>query len=397
MERELTYLTTWQQIFYGMIAQTRQFLNSQQATHESYSRNRKERTELGFNAFALASDTYYRENYHSYILKAILDPVAKHGEGAKYLHRFIDMINACGKVPTIVYEEFEHAKVEREKERIDVLIVDKQTKNAIIVENKIFDASDQERQLPKYYDKLVGKGIAVRAIVYLPLSDDKRPSHHGWSEQDKKNIAKCLRIIPAYHTDPSKVNLYFNWVKNCESCSQTTDMAVILKHYGQLIKYLNTNAMDTVSLKNFYESLLESNHFETAISVKNMIDEMPEYMAIRLQDQYADRHEPFNKIWREGRNFILSQFEYKGAYIRLDVWCDLNGYLLHVADTKEGGANIGQALGKSIPNIELFSRHRGLESNLKRRFGRTCEKELTACIDSMLENFKALQNSIVEQ
>lgn len=395
MEKELTYLDEWSRISHEFLARTIQFLETQQENHIRYAKNRKDRTELGFNVFALASDTYYRENYHSYILTAILNPKAKHREGSKYLRYFIDMINACGKVPTIAYEEFEHARVEREKERIDVLVVDEHSKNAIIVENKILDAVDQKRQLPNYYDKQVSKGITVRAIVYLPLTADKRPSQDGWSEQDKKNIAKCLCVVPAYHADPSKVNLYQHWVKKCQIGSESIDMCVILNHYGQLIKSLNINAMDTVSLKNFYESLFENNHFETAISVKNMMDDLPEYMAIRLQDRYAVRHEPFKKIWREKRNIVLSQFEYQGAYMRLDVGCDLDGYLLLIWDTHELEGGIQSTFGHLIPNIEQFSPHEGSKSNLKRRFGRAEEKELISFIDQMLANFKQVQKHAV--
>jgi hypothetical protein len=300
-------------------------------------------------------------------------------------------------VPFIDFRDFKHATVKLEWQKMDVLIVDDQSRNAILIENKIFDAVDQSRQLPRYYDILVEHLYKVRAIVYLPLKADKRPSHLGWSDEDKRNVGERLCIVPAYQIDPGSVNLVQHWIKPCELNSSTIDNTFILKQYGQLVKFLNTNAMDTVSLSKFFDSLIEENQFETAISIKNMMDEMPDYMALRLEDRYGTWHDPFKKIWREKRDFILSQFEYKGAYFRLDVWCDLDGYLLHVADTKEDGANVRQMLGKSIPNIELFSRHKGLESNLKRRFGRTAEKELIACIDQMLENFKALQECTVEQ
>ena len=51
-------------------------------------------TSLGFNAFALVSDTYYRENFHSDIIRAILDPHSGHGEGALFLRKFVDFISA---------------------------------------------------------------------------------------------------------------------------------------------------------------------------------------------------------------------------------------------------------------------------------------------------------------
>ena len=52
----------------------------------------KEDVSLGFNAFALVSNTYHRENFHSDILAAILNPLSEHGEGALFLKQFLTFI-----------------------------------------------------------------------------------------------------------------------------------------------------------------------------------------------------------------------------------------------------------------------------------------------------------------
>ena len=54
--------------------------------------NDRQDTSIGFNAFALVSDTYYRENFHSDVIKAILDPHSGHGEGTLYLKKFIEFV-----------------------------------------------------------------------------------------------------------------------------------------------------------------------------------------------------------------------------------------------------------------------------------------------------------------
>lgn len=45
----------------------------------------KRDTSLGFNAFELVSDIYRRENFHSDIMCAIINPRSKHGEGLRFL------------------------------------------------------------------------------------------------------------------------------------------------------------------------------------------------------------------------------------------------------------------------------------------------------------------------
>ena len=103
---------------------------------------------LGFNAFALVSDTYYRENFHSDIIRAILDPHSGHGEGALFLQKFVDFISTeartTGKAKladmlrNLAVDD--SAEVTREEGRVDVKI--KASEWTIIVENKINGAGD---------------------------------------------------------------------------------------------------------------------------------------------------------------------------------------------------------------------------------------------------------------
>lgn len=65
---------------------------------------RKRHVDVGFNLFAIVSDLYYRENFHSDILRAVLDPAGGHGENAKYLHLFLDFIRShCARVTVSNY------------------------------------------------------------------------------------------------------------------------------------------------------------------------------------------------------------------------------------------------------------------------------------------------------
>lgn len=48
--------------------------------------------DLGFNPFALMSDMYYRENFHSDIIRAILDPNGPHRENGLFLLSFVNLL-----------------------------------------------------------------------------------------------------------------------------------------------------------------------------------------------------------------------------------------------------------------------------------------------------------------
>ncbi len=94
---------------------------------------------LGLNPFAIVSDVFYRENFHSDILRVLIDPKTEHNEGDKYLRLFLDFLRSHD-VP-LSESAYTNASVIREEGRIDILIkTDNSPKKAIIIENKINNA-----------------------------------------------------------------------------------------------------------------------------------------------------------------------------------------------------------------------------------------------------------------
>lgn len=390
MKESGTYIKLWETILDSHLKGMANFITSQKETSLLYVQNFKNRSELGFNTFTLASDTYYRENYHSYILQAFLNPVSKHQEGHVFLHCFIDAINKCNKVPDIKLSDFDNAEVFREWYDIDILIKDDVSGKAIIIENKIYNAGDQQRQLPRYYH-LMQKTHEVLAIVYLPLDISKTPSKRGWSKEDILAIDTLLCIIPSYHADSSVINLYNHWVKPCKNTSTIADNAFILKHYGELIKYLNTNTMDTVTLTKFYDSLLEDNNHETAISIRNMLNDLPEYLAIRIQNRYKDSFAPFKSLWRyKNRDVVFDGFEYLGGIYKIDVWCDESGYAVHFWETTNDDTDVKALFKTRLPQLDRFISHNQSTYNVKSLFSIQQEDEVFELIDSILNTLNEL-------
>ena len=88
-----------------------------------------------FNVFKLASDIYYRENFHSDVICNFLNPRGSHGQGNVFLNAFIDMVNNLFN-KNIDKFNYEHADAVREYKKIDILVRDEQSKHCIIIENK---------------------------------------------------------------------------------------------------------------------------------------------------------------------------------------------------------------------------------------------------------------------
>ena len=314
----------WQSIITNHLTSIIGYLDSNSQVSTLYIQSKQRMQPESFNVFQLITNTYYRENFHSDILRLFLDPRENHKEGNKFLFIFLEMIKKAGK--PIEVEAYEDAEVVREEGRIDVLIKTSDGKNAIIVENKMNNAGDMPRQLPRYYDYLHERGYNVDAIVYLPLEKSKTPDTYNWSDTDKTNVNSLLTIIPAYDKTGG-VNLYDSWVLPATKVATTEDVRSTLNQYAHLISILNTNYMDTAIFKAFYENLLQGNNMEIAQSVRNMMSELPDYMAIRIQEMFKNSCSPFSKVWRyKGNDTVFEGAVVKGVYLKLDIVCSENGY-----------------------------------------------------------------------
>lgn len=294
-----------------------------------YNEAKNSQPENPFNVFTMASDLYYRENFHSDIIKAFLDPSENHNEGNVFLYAFIDFINS--KFEDKVYiskQDYTSAKVEREPGKIDILISSEASKHCIVIENKMYNAVDMQRQLPRYYDFMTGLGYTIDAIVYLPLDANKRPDQSTWTETDKQHVLPLLCPVPAYQK--KGMNLVSGWLEPCTLKTKNLDCVSVLRQYSELIKMLSNNIMDSVILEKFYNSLLEGENHKTALSIRNMMNELPVYMKDRIVDRLKSRGHSNVWAWKpDPKHCGLIHNTEDGQY-KIDVWSAECGYTIKV-------------------------------------------------------------------
>lgn len=286
-----------------------------------YREAKSSKCELGFNVFTLASDYFYRENYHSDIMATFLNPEGNHGEGRVFLDVLIELLN---KLPNrrgmgIEKENYASAKAKREHRDIDILVWSEASKHCIIVENKINNALDQQRQLPRYYDVMVGEGYQVDAIVYIPLEQSKHPDMDGWSETDKEHVQPLLCHLPAYTKDGSP-NMVDDWISPCILRANNIDCLSALRQYGELVKSLNQNIMDSVIVGKFYDELKKGNNLDSALSIRNMLNDIPEFMAKRLEKALRPSLEGFCGTIKSNSNCCWFIFTVNGDSYELDTY-----------------------------------------------------------------------------
>ena len=305
---------------------------------QKYEENlQKRKVDIEFNLFAIISERYYQENLHSDILRALIDPKGKHQEKEKYLHLFLEFIRSHGAAVDL--SEYSNAQVVREEGRVDLLIKDEVSKKAIIVENKINNAGDMPRQLPRYLEH-VAKGYHCDAIIYLRLNGDTPPDKTGcppWTPNDRTQVEPLLKVICAYDENKPGKDLLSGWIEPCEKVSENRDAQHILRQYGQLIKKLGGNVVNKPIMEKFYEAIVEGENFKTALSFKKMLDELIPYRVERIIDKFKGDAAPFRTAFSYQDGALFQDPSFGEPNLQMAVWVLPNASLFefHVRNDPE--------------------------------------------------------------
>lgn len=386
-----TYLSSYQQLIDNHIAVIRNFLANPTVMSSGWEfmESKKFQPKNPFNVFTIISDLYYRENFHSDIIKVFLDPLGNHNEGSTFLFAFLDFLNSnfSDKV-SIAKQNYTSAKVERELGKIDIgkidiLISSPTSMHCIIIENKINNAGDMQRQLPRYYDFMIGQGYTIDAIIYLPLNINKTPDQSTWGELDKQHVMPILCIVPAYQK--IGVSLVNGWIIPCSQITNNINCISILRQYAELIKLLNNNMMDSVILNKFYQSLLEEKSLETALSVRNMLQELPTFMADRLCDIFKANKGDYN-VWKYKPNFCGICFEVSENQYKIDIWTSEKGYSVHVFGQNQSGRFMEWT--EDMTSLSSFTRCEYEYS--KTDFSFYDEEKVVECVKPIIEEIRKL-------
>ena len=288
----------------------------------------EKRMETGFNLFYLISDHYYRETFHSDIIAALLSPKEKHGGGNLYLNLFLDMIG-------VDKSNYQDAKVHKEYGtndgtlggRIDIFI-EGGNKHCVVVENKLNNAGDTYKQLPKYYHYLDNNKYNIDKFVYLPLNPYKTPDKSDWSDEERIFIDGKLKILPAFLE--GEPNLIDNWLEIAEKKTENEDARFIIKQYVTVLRNLTNSIMNAKSLKSFYNEMIEGDNLKTALSVHDMLNDLPEYMAKRIVDEFSSNYEPFEKVFlfstSSKKAAVLHEAKKNDISFSVDIYCNELGY-----------------------------------------------------------------------
>lgn len=351
-----------------------------------------------FNVFTITSDLYYRENYHSDILAAFLDH--KDEETGKYvlLDAFIEILKELTHESSeIEFREFVEPETLRESNHIDILIKDRKSNHCIIVENKINNAPDMPRQLPRYYEAMQAIKCEVDAIVYLTLIPDVMPDCNEWKPEDVSAVKKRI-IALSVANEKGKISLLSNWVKPSLEKVMNQDINSVLGQYQKLLETLSNSvkkdSYTKLLLKELQKSYGEKIALTDIYALREMLNNLPIAMANDLRSDLADYLKEKDASLRTSKWQPNSCIINLGGENTIYVYCELNekcSYRVGVADFSKQNKFPEWLQGKlvELTSEKYYPKKNSEDEQVTFEFGFYEKWKLIRLIDKLIQLYKS--------
>ena len=76
--------------------------------------------------------------------------------------------------------------------------------------------------------------------------------------------------------------------------------------------------------------MIEGDNLKTALSVRDMLNDLPEYMAKRIVDEFSSNYEPFEKVFlfstSSKKAAVLHEAKKNDISFSVDIYCNELGY-----------------------------------------------------------------------
>lgn len=229
----------------------------------------REEHEDNFNLFDLMGNRYDEVHLHSRFLSILLDPAGSHKMKDTFVRLLIDKLNLPFEYNVSSLEVYPNEGDTHEHKEIDILLIDRQRKSAIIIENKIRakDSNhDEEGQIERYYRIITQEeGIPEEStsVIYLSI-DRERPSDKSvtTSGQFPQLNDKVLSIHYGVEV--------LDWLRSC--VKESYNKPVLRESIAQYIKLIEdmTNNTSEEDIKGLMQ--LVGKNYDNLMSAKRLID-----------------------------------------------------------------------------------------------------------------------------
>ena len=255
-------------------------------------------------------ELHANENANSRILRGLLQYSRKgHYPILQSFIKFISTLADCDIDISIHTPELTN----EQDGRIDLLIKEKKT-YAIIIENKICDACDQETQIERYIEYVDGLGIPKRKIfvIYLTRDGNKEISDISLTDKAKKYLGYSHRSNGRFICMNFKDDI-LPWLDTLKALEEIQREPLLLSSITLYIDYLK-EILDARE-----EDITIENELEEHLMERLQIDNLKELLQVwedvdKLQDIVSSKaHHQIKSICE---NKVCKAIEKRGYHIR---------------------------------------------------------------------------------
>lgn len=248
-----------------------------------------------FNIFRILKLDGDEVRLHSALLGELLNPNGSHGMGDLFLSRFIILLNiqSFDTSNAKVFIEKSIGFIQKEKQeggRIDIVITDNKDRG-IIIENKIF-ASDQEKQLVRYYNYGNSNFPKGFNLYYLSLFGQKPRKNSTCGELSIKNDFQLI----------SYKDHIIKWLEECRKEAAIHPMLrETISQYINLIKHLTGQSISYYMENEIVDLIRSDNEYiKAAYLLKNsshsIFDKFERELIQKLQNELRSVAESLSLI-----------------------------------------------------------------------------------------------------
>lgn len=241
------------------------FLSKLSLVDEKYRLKDSEKEQ--FNIFAALHKTRAEVELHSRFISVLLSPLSSHKRKDLFLSLFLKRVG-LDNFDTTSVEVYPTEAAKSEWHEIDIFILNRRTREAVIIENKI-DAGDSNHedrgQLEGYFDKVHSTyGIPKEKLYVFYLTPDRR-------EPSRESLGKYETLEGLNGQLIDYEHEIQDWLDLClATCIETPYLRESIIQYKNLLKKMtntDTNIEERLAIKELIGSTSEN-----MISAKLLID-----------------------------------------------------------------------------------------------------------------------------
>lgn len=201
----------------------------------------REGHEDAFNLFDLMCNRYDEVYLHSRFLSILLDPLGSHKMKDSFVRLLVNKLNLPFEYNLSSLEVYPNERDQREHKEIDILLIDRQRKSAVIIENKIGarDSNhEEEGQIEKYYRIIIQEeGIPEDSTSVLYLSIDR--------DAPSDESVNTLGLFPELKSKVRSIHYgveILEWLRNCvKECYNKPILRESITQYIRLVEDMTNN------------------------------------------------------------------------------------------------------------------------------------------------------------